>query len=128
MARAIEPLDERHKVTFPCHAELARSLHKGLIKKGFDLASCAVFKPVGRAAHGVSHMVAYPVPTLIPRLDIPIVPIFMNEYFPPLPTAERCYNLGMALAQILAEYPQARCHLRLWRLIARSFRTTRRLD
>jgi protocatechuate 4,5-dioxygenase beta chain len=48
-------------------------------------------------------MVAHPVPTLIPRLDIPIVPIFMNEYFPPLPTAERCYNLGRALAQVLAE-------------------------
>ena len=100
------PLEERHKVTFPCHAELARAIHKGLIKKGFDLASCAVFKPVGRAAHGVSHMVAHPVPTLIPRLDIPIVPLFMNEYFPPLPTAERCYNLGRALAQVLAACPE----------------------
>ena len=100
------PLAERHRLTFPCHAPLARHIHKGLIKKGFDVASCAVFKPVGRPEHGVSHMVAHPVPTLVPNLDLPIVPIFMNEYFPPLPSAERCYNLGVALAGILADRPE----------------------
>src|SRR5262249_49480005 len=30
------PLAERHRRTFPCHAPLARHIHKGLIKKGFD--------------------------------------------------------------------------------------------
>ncbi len=100
------PLAERQRLTFPCHAEIAQHLHKGLIKKGFDVASCAVFKPVGRVEHGVSHMVAHPVPTLIPKLDIPIIPLFMNEYFPPLPSAERCYNLGRAIADVLAERPE----------------------
>jgi hypothetical protein len=100
------PLAERQRITFPCHAPLARYLHKGLIKKGFDVASCAVFQPVGRPEHGVSHMVSHPVPTLVPALDIPIIPLFMNEYFPPLPTAERCYNLGVALADSLADRPE----------------------
>jgi protocatechuate 4,5-dioxygenase beta chain len=100
------PLENRHRIDFPCHAPLAQDLHKGLIKKGFDVASSAVFAPMGRPEHGVSHMVAHPIPTLVPQLDIPIVPIFMNEYFPPLPTAERCYNLGAALADILAERPE----------------------
>lgn len=99
------PRAERQKITFPCHAALARYLHKGLIKKGFDLASCATFKPMGHPDNGVSHMVAHPVPTLIPQLDIPIVPFFMNEYYPPLPTAERCYKLGVAIAEVLATYP-----------------------
>lgn len=100
------PLAERHKVTFPCHAALAKHLHKGLVQRGFDLASCAEFRPVGRAEHGVSHMVAHPIPTLTPRFDIPIVPLFMNEYYPPLPSAERCYNLGVAIAEVLAERPE----------------------
>lgn len=100
------PVTARRKITFPCHATLAQAIHKGLIKKGFDLVACANFQPMGRPEYGVSHMVAHPIPTLIPDFDIPIVPIFMNEYFPPLPTAERCYKLGVALAEVLAERPE----------------------
>jgi protocatechuate 4,5-dioxygenase beta chain len=51
-------------------------------------------------------MIAHPIPTLIPRLDIPIVPLFINEYYPPLPTAKRCYDLGVALADVLAACPE----------------------
>jgi protocatechuate 4,5-dioxygenase beta chain len=97
------PLAERHRIDFPCHASLAQYLHKGLLKKGFDMASSAAFEPMGRPEYGVSHMVAHPIPTLVPQLDLPIIPIFMNEYYPPLPSAERCYNLGATLAEILAE-------------------------
>jgi hypothetical protein len=100
------PLAERQRIDFPCHASLAQYLHKGLLKKGFDMASSAAFEPRGRPEYGVSHMVSHPLPTLVPRLDLPIIPIFMNEYYPPLPTAERCYNLGMALAEILADRPE----------------------
>ena len=97
------PLADRKRIDFPCHAELAQVLLKGLIKRGFDIAASAEFTPRGHPDHGVSHMVAHPVPTLVPQLDIPIIPLFMNEYFPPLPTAQRCYDLGLALAQVLAE-------------------------
>lgn len=100
------PLAERHRLEFPCHASLAQFIHKGLMKKGFDLAVSAEFKPMGRPEHGVSHMVAHPVPTLVPKLDLPIIPLFVNEYFPPLPTAARCYDLGVALADVLAERPE----------------------
>lgn len=100
------PLETRRRIDFPCHAPLAQFIHEGLIKKGFDMMSSAVFRPLGRPEHGVSHMLAHPVPVLVPRLDLPLVPIFINEYFPPLPTAERCYNLGVALAETLAERPE----------------------
>jgi protocatechuate 4,5-dioxygenase beta chain len=99
-------LAERKRVTFPCHAELARFLHKRLVQGGFDLMGSAMFRPLGQPKHGVSHMVALPVPRLCPQLDLPIVPIFVNEYFPPLPTAARCFDLGVALADILADWPE----------------------
>lgn len=100
------PLEKRHRPEFPCHTQLAQCLCEGLINKGFDLASSAVFRPLGRPEHGVSHMLAHPVPVLVPKLDVPLIPLFMNEYFPPLPSAERCYHLGVALAEILADRPE----------------------
>jgi hypothetical protein len=100
------PLEERHRIEFPCHAELARELHKGLIKQEFDVAVSSAFKPRGNPDFGVSHMVAHPIPTLVPHFDIPIIPFFLNEYYPPLPTAARCYDLGRAIANVMAERPE----------------------
>src|SRR5437763_13121980 len=37
---------------------------------------------------------------------IPIVPIFVNNYFPPnQPTSSRCYDLGLALHQAIESSP-----------------------
>jgi len=99
-------LEDRRRLTFPCHGPLSRHFLKQLMKKGFDLAAGSEFRPAGRPGHGVSHMVASPVPRLNPSLDIPVVPIWINEYYPPMPSATRCYDLGVALAEILAERPE----------------------
>lgn len=103
---AYRPLEDRKKLTFSCHAELALYLHQNLVARGFDMACSTTFRPMGRPEHGVSHMISHPIPRLTPALDIPIIPIFVNEYFPPLPTAERCYNLGVAIAEIMAQRPE----------------------
>ena len=100
------PVEERNKIIFQCHAPLAEHILKGLLKREFDVASMASFDPQGTRAHGVSHMIAQPVPKLDPEFKIPIIPIFLNEYFPPLPTAKRCYDLGVALREILADRPE----------------------
>lgn len=100
------PLQERRRMTFPCHGDLARFVHEGLVERGFDLTASAVFRPLGRPDHGVSHMISQPVPRLIPDLDIPLIPIFINEYYPPLPTASRCHELGAALGEVLAGRPE----------------------
>ncbi|MGH7831100.1 MAG: hypothetical protein ACREP8_13090 [Candidatus Binatia bacterium] len=42
---------------------------------------------------------------LTPRYDIPIVPIFVNCYFSPQPTAKRCYELGKAVRAVIEESP-----------------------
>jgi protocatechuate 4,5-dioxygenase beta chain len=98
------PTADRNKVIFPTHQELAQHILKELLKREFDVASLATFRPQGRPEEGVSHMVAQPVPKLDPKLSIPIVPIFINEYFPPLPSARRCYKLGLALGEILRNW------------------------
>ena len=54
----------------------------------------------------MSHKLIHPHPRLVPELDIPVVAIFINENFPPLPTGQRCWDLGLALRDILGDAPE----------------------
>jgi Catalytic LigB subunit of aromatic ring-opening dioxygenase len=100
------PPQERTKLTFRPHPELSRHLLKGLVKRGFDVASLGRFDPRGNPARGVSHMVSNLVPEVDPKLAIPLVCVFINEYYPPLPTAARCAELGRAIADSLRDRPE----------------------
>jgi len=100
------PAKDRSKVVFPQQGELARHLLKGLVGRGFDVASIGRFDPRGNPARGVSHMVSNLVPEVDPALEIPLVCVFLNEYYPPLPSAARCARLGEAIAEALADRPE----------------------
>ena len=100
------PVKERTKIVFRQHGELARHLHRGLVHRGFDVASIGRFDPRGNPARGVSHMVSNLVPEVDPALEIPLVCVFLNEYYPPLPSAARCARLGEAIADALTDRPE----------------------
>jgi catalytic LigB subunit of aromatic ring-opening dioxygenase len=100
------PLEQRRKLYFPVHTELSEYLLKGLIKRGFDVANLRRFDPRGNPVRGVSHAVANLVPEVDPDLEIPLICIFLNEYYPPLPSAERCYQLGEAISEVLTDRPE----------------------
>ena len=98
---------EASRITIKIHSRLAKHVLKQLIKKGFDAANVAEMVPVGKYGdRGVSHMLARPMPKLVPKLDIPVIPIFLNEYFPPLPDGKRCWDLGVALREICDAIPE----------------------
>lgn len=97
---------EASRIHIPVHSVLAKFVFKGLIKHGFDPSNVAVMQPLGDPERGVSHMLVLPAPKLMPKLDIPVIPIFLNENFPPLPTAKRCWDLGMALREIFSKRPE----------------------
>ena len=100
------PPEQRRKIEFKNHVDLSRHLLKGLIKRGFDMANIATFEPRGAPLRGVSHAVVNLAPEVDPDRTIPIVCIFLNEYYPPLPSAERCAQLGEAIADTLADRPE----------------------
>lgn len=102
----VEKPDPKNHIHMKVHQELARHILKGLVKRQFDPANLAVCKPAGRPERGFTHMAMYPAPKLMPKLDLPIIPILLNEYFPPMPTGRRCWDLGVALADILADRPE----------------------
>jgi hypothetical protein len=74
-------------------------LHDGLAR-GVDYASSDEFR--------ADHSVLVPLHYLTPRLDVPIVPVFTNCIAPPLPSAERFYQLGESLRASLAACPLPR--------------------
>lgn len=94
------------RADYKANPKLAAYIGDGLVQRGFDLATLTKFEPRGGKGRGISHMVANLVPMVDPNFEIPMIPIFLNEYFPPLPSAERCYDLGVALREILAERPE----------------------
>lgn len=100
-----EPEEENH-VTIQCHRELAIYLVDRLRKKGFDLSSLEVVKPAGRPKRGIGHAFTRPVVKVIPKLDIPTINLHLNAYFPPLPDARQCYELGRAIAEAFNARPE----------------------
>lgn len=78
----------------PTDVDLAQSLLAGLVGAGFDLAYSAKLI----VDHGISHAIQH-----VLRPGLPVVPLIVNCFAPPLPPLARCADLGAALRQVLAE-------------------------
>jgi protocatechuate 4,5-dioxygenase beta chain len=94
------------RVVLRTHQGLSDFLARELMHAGFDLTCMRQFRPLGRPERGLGHAFTRPAPKLMPNLDIPVVIIFLNAYFPPLPSAQRCFALGRALRELLQERPE----------------------
>jgi AmmeMemoRadiSam system protein B len=80
------------------HQELAEAILEGLVSRDFDMtySQDAV----------LGHSFAAPFEWILGGRNIPVVPVFVNTYLPPLPTARRCAALGKAIAEIVAKRPE----------------------
>jgi 2,3-dihydroxyphenylpropionate 1,2-dioxygenase len=76
------------------HQPLARAILDGCLKRDFDMAFCH------KAFMG--HAFVVPFEFILEQRPIPIVPLFVNVYVPPLPQPHRAYQLGRAIAEIVA--------------------------
>jgi aromatic ring-opening dioxygenase catalytic subunit (LigB family) len=83
------------RATSPGHAALADNLHVGLVDAGFDVAGVADMR--------VDHGYACPLEFLDPDLQIPIVPLGITSFIPPMPPMGRCIELGEALGKLIEE-------------------------
>ncbi|WP_432837748.1 hypothetical protein [Dactylosporangium sp. CA-092794] len=73
----------------PVDTALARRIVDQLVDDGFDPA----FSLRLTVDHGITHSLQH----LLPALDVPIVPVVVNMFAPPLPTLRRCDALGTAI-------------------------------
>lgn len=78
----------------PVDTALARRMVDGLVDDGFDPA----FSLRLTVDHGITHSLQH----LVPTLDIPIVPVVINMFAPPLPSTRRCHDLGSAIGRAIA--------------------------
>ena len=71
---------------FAVHSELASHVLKTGMNAGFDFAVTQEF--------GVDHAMLVPLYYLTDGVNIPVVPIWVNAFVKPLPSARRCHALG----------------------------------
>lgn len=93
-------------VTLQGHAELGHHIAAGLVHRGFDPAIMTELRPLSRP-EGIGHAFTRPAYALgLEDAGIPVIPIFLNAYHEPLPSAQRCYDLGRALREIADSRPE----------------------
>lgn len=83
--------------TVPVEAKFARHMLERGVGSGFDLSLAQDFT--------IDHSILVPLHFLTPRMQIPIVPIFVNGLAPPLPLAKRCHALGRMVRDAVAGWP-----------------------
>ncbi len=90
-------------VDYPVHQKLAEHLITGLCNTGFDIASLGGMRDDQHIGHAYSYIHKF----YIQDNQFPIVPIFLNTYFPPnQPTPQRCIALGKAIAELVKTWPE----------------------
>jgi hypothetical protein len=87
-----------YEYNIPIHEDLALGILNGLMERGIDITY------LHEALLG--HAYATPFRYVHKGRDIPVVPIFVNVYLPPLPTTHRCLEVGKAIAEIVADRPE----------------------
>ena len=87
---------------YPVDKPLAEHLIVALIESEFDL-SCADSLADG---YGEGHAFGFVHNRVLSGQPIPVVPVFLNTYFPPnQPTPARCYKLGQAIRAAVESFP-----------------------
>jgi hypothetical protein len=98
------PTAGRHAEPGACfngHPALSTAVLTGIMRRGFDPAFCM---DMPKADRGIASGIIRTAEELT-DWQTPIVPIMMNVYFAPQPTAIRCYQLGKAVREVIDEYP-----------------------
>lgn len=86
---------------YPVDAELAAHLVNHLVEAEFDVAVADAL-PEGQ---GEGHAFGFVHRRLLDGADLPVVPIFLNTYYPPnQPTPRRCFRLGQAISEAVARF------------------------
>ena len=92
------------KKRYKVNSALARSLLNGLMEAGFDPAWSK--KP--RIEAGLGHAFGRALHFIMPDRDYPIVPVLVNTFYPPAPSANRCVDFAKALAVIVRDSVDAK--------------------
>jgi len=86
------------KVKVSVAGELGRLLVSEGLENGVDFASSAALP--------LDHAEVVPLSYLTPNWDIPIVPIVVNAFAPPMPSLKRCVQVGAFVREVIERWPE----------------------
>jgi 3-O-methylgallate 3,4-dioxygenase len=90
-----------NRTKYRVHGGMAKALIDGLMDQNFDPA----YSKQTRYDGGLGHAFARVLKFLSPEANHRVVPVMVNTYYPPAPSAKRCAEFGRALAQVLRQIP-----------------------
>lgn len=98
--RYLKQPKSENRTRYQVDAELAKALVDGLMDEGFDPA----YSKQTRYEGGLGHAFARVLKFLSPEAKHRVVPVMVNTYYPPAPSAARCAQFGRALATALRRF------------------------
>lgn len=90
-----------NRTKYRIDAKMAKALIDGLMDEGFDPA----YSKKTRYDGGLGHAFARVLKFLSPGANHQVIPVMVNTYYPPAPSAKRCAAFGQALARVLRRVP-----------------------
>ncbi len=90
--------DTDQMTRYRVNAPLAVEMLGGLMDSGFDPS----WSRETRYEAGLGHAFGRVLNFLMPEADRAIIPVMVNTYFPPAPSAKRCFDFGAAVGRLIA--------------------------
>jgi hypothetical protein len=101
-----------NRTKYRVDAQLAGALVAGLMDEGFDPA----YSKRTRYDGGLGHAFARVLKFLTPDAGRRVIPVMVNTYYPPAPSAHRCAQFGVALAKLVDRFPRTDRVVVAWRV------------
>ena len=95
--RYLNQSKSENRTKYHVDSSLAKALVDGLMDEGFDPS----YSKKTRYDGGLGHAFARVLKFLTPQANRSIVPVMVNTYYPPAPSAKRCVQFGRTLANVL---------------------------
>jgi hypothetical protein len=86
------------EVRLPIISDLARFILREGLEGGVDFAFSEEL--------ALDHAEMAPMIHLTPRWDVPIIPIVVNAFAPPMPTLKRCFDVGTFVGACVERWPE----------------------
>lgn len=99
--RYLNQAKSENRTKYHVDAKMAEALVNGLMEEGFDPS----YSKKTRYDGGLGHAFARVLKFLSPQAQHAVVPVMVNTYYPPAPSARRCVDFGRALASVLDRFP-----------------------
>ncbi len=99
--------EPEHDREYPVKADLARALVQGLSERDFDIAAMDGLERGQSEGHAFQFVHRRLLKDQVQGHEVPVIPIILNTFDPPnQPTPRRCVQLGAALRELIAAWPQ----------------------